>query len=99
MSFVLPALGIVAETAASVSNMMLKTKGILCSTIASSTASIGKLAGDAVSKAATDKGLDDGTAAILGVISDGLVTTALNVAVLMSPLGKASGARAVKVSA
>ncbi len=98
MSFVLSALKIVADTAVSVTGVMLNGKGALGSTIASSTATIGKLAGDAASKAATQKELEEGTAATLGDISAGIVTTGLNVAVLLSPLGKVSGACAVNGS-
>ncbi len=96
MSFVLSALKIVAETAVSVTGVMLNGKGAFGPTIASSTASIGKLAGDAASKAATQKELEEGTAMTLGDISAGLVTTGLNVAVLLSPFGKAGGASAMK---
>lgn len=82
MFFLLPALAVVAETAATVTGTVIASAGAIGSTVAAGTATIGGIAGTAAAGAATSAGIGAATATTLGTIASGSATTALNVGVM-----------------
>jgi hypothetical protein len=81
MFFLLPALAVVAETAAAVTGGVIASTGTIGATVAAGTATIGGLAGTATAGAATTIGIETAAATTLGTIAAGGTTTALNVGI------------------
>ena len=79
MFFLLPALAVVAETAASVTGGIIAAAGTIGTTVATGTATIGSLAGSAAAGAAASAGIETAAVTALGTIAAGSTTTALNV--------------------